>query len=417
MGWRPLLQFGDLETARMELNTSIALLRELGDDAELATSLSDAGFTEVFGGSLTRADALLAEAEEIFARLGDRRREAWVRQHQAWSAFLSGDTALARARLEVANEVFEELGDELGISWALGLMAYVYFMERDLDKAAELAVRVRAISHDEGQSWAPAMMDSLLASIRLWKGDFAGANDLARSSAAAFRELGDRYGLVQALAPMMRALVALGRGDEALQAMEEAVAVSEGFGNLAMPSMAAAGTAAHLGLGERGVHLSEVAVERITRMGANGSESRITLALLLCQAGRAEDATIALLDVTDHTPYFHAVEALALALLDDAEGAVRSADAVEAEPGASYLDRVIAEVAAGAALARNGDQTAAAVRLGRAQETADDVGDVVAHNLVTNVASETVGPAIHPSEVDLAPGWRSVVESLAGAPS
>ena len=404
---------GDLESARIELASSVQLLRDLGDDIELATSLSDAGFTEVFGGSLTVADARLAEAEELFSRLGDRRRHAWVRQHQAWSAFLSGDTALARARLEVASEVFEELGDESGMSWALGLLAYVHFMERDLDTASELALRVRSISHDEGQNWAPAMMDSLLASIRLWRGDFAGAYELSRRSTIAFRELGDRFGLVQALAPMMRALVALGRAEEAQQAMEEAVAVSEFFGDLAMPNMAAAGTAAHLGLGQRGVHLGEEAVERIARMGADGSEPRITLALLLCQADRAEDAVTALLDVNVLTPYFYAVEALALALIGDGDGAIRSADVVAADPGASYLDRVIAEVAAGATLARCGDTDGAAERLSLARDTADEVRDVVAHNLVANVVSATIGPSVHPSELDLAPGWRSVVDALA----
>ena len=404
---------GDLARARRELGTSIAILRDLGDEAELATSLSDAGFAEVFGGSLHDAERLLAEAEELFVRLGDRRRHAWVRQHQAWVAFLGGDTALARERLVVANGVFEELGDESGTSWALGLLAYVHFMERDLDQATELATRVRSMSHDGGEAWAPAMMDSLLASIRLWSGDFAEADELSRRALISFREMGDRFGVVQALAPRMRALVALGRGHEARQAMEEAMALSESFGDLAFPYMAAAGTAAHLGLGERAVNLGESAVARITRMGADGSEAKVTLALLLCQAGRAEEAITVLFDVTERTPYYHAVSALASALLGDEEAAVDSADVVVAQPGASYLDSVIAGGAAGAALIGCGDEEGGRGRLASARRTADSVGDAVAHDLAVKAISVLTGPAVHPSELDLSPGWRNVVDSLA----
>ena len=279
---------GDLVLARTELATSIELLRELGDESELATSLSDAGLSELFGGSLKAAERHLAEAEELVVRLDDRRGHAWVRQHQAWVAFLSGDTVSARERLEVANEVFEELDDQAGISWALGLLAYVHFMERDLESAEELAVRVRDMSRDGGENWAPAMMNSLLASIKLWRGDFAGAEEKSRRSLHAFREMSDRFGIVQALAPRMRALVALGRSQEAIAGIEEAMSIGESSGDLSFPTMAAAGTAAHLGMGERGVQFGESAVWRTALMGSDGSEALVTLALLQCQAGSAE---------------------------------------------------------------------------------------------------------------------------------
>ena len=45
---------GNLDAARIELGTSVELFRELGDDIELATSLRERGFIEVFGGSLER---------------------------------------------------------------------------------------------------------------------------------------------------------------------------------------------------------------------------------------------------------------------------------------------------------------------------------------------------------------------------
>ena len=85
--------------------------------------------------------------------------------------------------------------------------------------------------------------------------------------------------------------MALGRTQEAERGVEEAVSLSEAFGDLALPTMAAAGTAVHLGLGERAVRLGESALASIEAMGADGSEVRTTLALGLCQVGRAEDLT------------------------------------------------------------------------------------------------------------------------------
>ena len=102
---------GDLVDARRELGESVEIFRALGDDIELATSLRERGFAEVFGGSLSDAEWLLGEAEALSDRLGDRRGRAWVRQHQAWAAFLSGDTALAETRLMAAAQEFDLLGD------------------------------------------------------------------------------------------------------------------------------------------------------------------------------------------------------------------------------------------------------------------------------------------------------------------
>ena len=404
---------GDIPLARAEIERSIELLRVAGNTTELGTSLSDAGFVEVFGGSLGKADELLTEAETLFIEIGDRRRRAWAVQHKAWVAFLSGDVSLARQRIEETLAVFEELGDEAGVSWCLGLMAYLHFMEGDLERATALAMRVRELSLEDGQSWAPAMMDTLLSAIRLWSGDFAGSNELSRRALVTFRETGDRFGIIFALAPRMRSLVALGRGDEAQVAMEEALALSESFGDLAYPAIAVAGAAAHLGLGERALELGERALRRSSAVGADDSEVRITLALLLCQAGRAEEALAELLEVAVESPYFHAVHALASVLTGDAAMAVKDADAVAAAKGASYLDRILAELAAGVALWRDGDASGAHTRLAAARDTALTVGDSVAHSLVANVDAATTGPSLHPSEVDLAPGWRNVVRSLA----
>jgi class 3 adenylate cyclase/tetratricopeptide (TPR) repeat protein len=407
-------QQGDLPAAREQLAMSVELLRPLGVDPELVTSLSDRGFVEVFGGSLDQADEILAEAERMADQLGDRRRLAWIRQHQAWVAFLSGDTELADQRLAVSSGLFEDLGDRSGASWALGLLAYVRFFQRRFADAEELATSVRREAHELGELWAPAMMDSLMASIRLWTGRFADAEELSRRALSGFRELNDRFGIVQALGPRMRALVALGREQEAERGLEEALSLADSFGDLALPTMAAAGTAAHLGLGARTVALSEVALSRLLAMHADGSEARITLALGLCQVGDPDRALATLLEVSNETPYSRAVTAVATAMAGMPSGAIEEAEAVIGDDTSTYLDRVLAHVAAAAAH-RPTDVGATMEHLGAASRTASEAGDAAAIALATTARLELADGDDRRTIPHLGDGWRRVVVDLAAA--
>ncbi len=404
---------GNLDAARAELGTSVELFRELGDDIELATSLRERGFVEVFGGSLSDAEWLLGEAEGLSERLDDRRGRAWVRQHQAWVAFLSGDLEMAETRLDLAAEEFEELGDRSGSGWANGLLAYVRFFQRRFADAELLATKVRADSLELGDLWAPAMMDSLLASIRLWSGRFSEAEELSRRALHSFRELGDRFGMVQALAPRVRSLIALGRTGEAERAIEEAMSLGDSFGDFAFPSMVAAGGAVHLGLGERAVVISESALVQLTAMGSDGSEVRATLALGLCQAGRAEEALAVLLDVRPDMPYGTAVHAIAAALTGDFVSPVADADVVWADEGSTYLDRVYAQIAAAAAVWHTGDRDAAVDRLEQARAAVSGVGDGVARALVAHASAALLGECADAEHEPVEAGWLCVIDGLA----
>ncbi|MFN3218184.1 MAG: adenylate/guanylate cyclase domain-containing protein [Acidimicrobiales bacterium] len=408
--------YGDLDAARDQLGASVEVFRRLGDDVELAASLRERGFVEVFGGSLADAEWLLGEAEALSERLGDARGQAWVRQHQAWAAFLSGDGELAEQRLALASRGFEEIGDRSGAVWATGLLAFLRFFGFRFDEAERLAVSVRAEANELGERWGPAMMDTLVASIRLWTGDFDEAETLARRAAHEFRDLDDRFGLVQALGPRNRALVALGRDHEAEQGIEEILALGDRFGDLSFPLMAAAGSAVHLGLGSRAVVVSEAALERLAAMGADASETTVTHALGLCQTGAAEQALAVLDGMVVDFPYAHATRAVAAAMCGDDRQAIADADAVWSRDGATYLDRVLADIAAAAAEFRSGQSAAATDRLDRARTTADEAGDVVAMALAQS-ATSTLLPGVGPGStaIDsqaLRAGWRQVIAGL-----
>ena len=408
---------GNLTEARRELSRSVDIFRELGDDIELAASLRERGFSEVFGGSLADADWLLGEAEALSEQLNDQRGRAWVRQHQAWVAFLSGDLELAEKRLLLASGEFSELGDRSGSNWATGLLAYIRFFTMHFDEAEALAHAVRGEGLELGERWSPAMMDSLLASIRLWTGNFVEAERLSRRALVEFRSLDDKFGLVQALAPRNRALVALGRDEEAERGIEEVLSLGDAFGDLAFSVSAAAGAAVHLGLADRAVVMSELAVERMSVMGANAAEISTTYALALCQVGREEEALALFETIEVDFPYAYAVRALAAAISGDDVSPLVDAAEVWSITGSSYLDRAIADVAAAAVEVRTGDVLGADHRLSRTATLVTEVGDQVAMNLVAQVRAALLlsddGSDRFP-ESELRVGWRRVVTGLAG---
>jgi tetratricopeptide (TPR) repeat protein len=257
------------------------------------------------------------------------------------------------------------------------------------------------------------MMDSLIAAIRLWTSHFVEAEELSRRALTSFRQLGDKFGVVQALSPRMRALVALGRTHEAERGIEESLAMSDSFGELSFPMMAAAGASVHLGLGDRALDISQQALARSLAMGADGSESRITLALALCQVGRPDDALVALEQVENLTPYLWSVRSLARALTADASGAIEDAERILTDSGASYLDRVIAGTAGAAARMQLGDREAALEDFDRAKIVAADAGDVVAREFVALARSVVMSAERHLEVGHLGSGWKLVAESLA----
>jgi len=83
------------------------------------------------------------------------------------------------------------------------------------------------------------------------------------------------------------------------------------------------------------------------------------------------------------------------------------------EGGSTYLDRVIADVAAATAFASTGDVEAARCRLERARATALDAGDVVARELAVSVTAAIEGEPSPPDADHLGPGWRRVVADVA----
>ena len=225
---------GDYDEAEATLSEAVQEWRAAGDESGVANALRELGMSHLFRGELNEADALISEALAAYRNEGNRRGEAWALQNLAWISFSRGDAATAERRLQESAELFGELGDWGGLGWAFGLLAFVRYMQGRLDEAAELAEQIAVEGLETGNRWAVGMMDVLLADVALWRGRTRGAVREGRDAVKLFQEIGDRWGEIQASAPVVRALAELGEREEsetALARMREVAATlpSEGM--------------------------------------------------------------------------------------------------------------------------------------------------------------------------------------------
>ena len=266
----------------------------------------------------------------------------------------------------------------------LGLLAYVEFFLCHFDVAERLAAQVANEAEERGDTWAAAMMQTLQANLRLWQGRLDEAATLAETARKRFRKLEDRYGLSQAMAPLVRAQTALGRSAAALRTEEELFAISE---------IAPVGTQRVAGDRRRGDDRGDgaVAAAQATRAiaesggvppAAQAWEPLILLAMALAQCDRLDEAIAAIESLPDPEwdhPFAHAVGSLLCGMAHDAEESLEHAVAVLDQEGtSSYLDQVMAHVGAATADARLGDDAAAIADVEAGVELAFVVGDVVA---------------------------------------
>ncbi len=281
---------GDLPTAQDTLDRAVEQWREIGDPNGLAESLRFAGMTALFRGDMERAGTAIDEALGLFRTAHDRRGEAWALQNLAWLAFLQGEYTKAETRLEVSAEAFGEVGDWGGVSWALGLLAWVRFVQGNHAEARDLATRMEQEAAELGNRWAGAMMNVLLANIAVWAADPAQAGTQAESALEIFRSLGDPWGELQAMSPLLVSRTQAGRYLECLELIDEIETLGFQVADASlnrMPGMIRAATAVMAG-DERALEIANSQLGDLDGPLFINDEQRMLLGLANLQSGNVE---------------------------------------------------------------------------------------------------------------------------------
>ena len=408
---------GDMDEAREQLGLAVDLLRHAERPDLLARALRIRGFIEMFGGSLIDAEWFFGEADDLYHTLDDERGMAYIEQHRAWIAFLTGDLTTARQRLGHAATTLGNLGDRNGVGWAIGLLAFIEYFEGHFDVAESLAEVVRGEADRRGDEWAVGMMDTLLADLRLWQGKLDDAFTFADRARGRFKRLNDRFGLIQSLAALVRAQVALGKTAAAQRSSEELLTLADTGQHGAFPLLAVAGAAMHRGQGATAEAMARRALAELATSGGVALEPINILALALAQRGRTEEALVEIESAPDFAldhPFTRAVAALVSTVNGRPAEALVHADAVTQSTGVTYFDEVLAYLAAAGAAAQLGDHEHAELSAEAAVARAMAVGDVVAFGLATSAYVAITGKAhpAHDPRAQLADGWANIVSRL-----
>ena len=132
---------------------ALALYREAGDRAGIATTLANLGWQTWAAGDLAQGEALSREALAMHEALGDALGIALSRNNLAWIAMERGDFDDAQREFETVIASHERRGDARGVAFATNWLGSLMERRGELTRAIELhsrALEVGQLVTDHG---------------------------------------------------------------------------------------------------------------------------------------------------------------------------------------------------------------------------------------------------------------------------
>jgi non-specific serine/threonine protein kinase len=126
------------EDARASFERTVHLLRPIGQNWLLATSLMNLGTASVHTRDGARARELLDEAIEIYEKLGDRHFSSRASVQLGFAWMVDGDLARASELIGESIRTFFELEDRWGTTESIEAMAAVRAAQGAADRAARI---------------------------------------------------------------------------------------------------------------------------------------------------------------------------------------------------------------------------------------------------------------------------------------
>ena len=188
-----------------------ALLERSGArDADRAGALIAAGHLALTHMQHHEAAALLREARELSAQLGERRLEAWATHYAGLSSALDEDFGRATELLETALACFRRLDMRVGQARSLTVLGISRFVSGDASHAPELLDEALTINRQADDEWGEAVCLTYLGLIAARAGHAADASERFERAITLFRPFND--GVVMPIALVGQAAV-LARSD------------------------------------------------------------------------------------------------------------------------------------------------------------------------------------------------------------
>jgi predicted ATPase/DNA-binding CsgD family transcriptional regulator len=205
----------------------LSALLELAPEATArrAAALAALGTLLMFQNEAASAHPILAEAEALARRLGERRTIVQVLGRLAMVAAARFDLPAAAALTGEAVDLARELGDAESLATALSQAARVALGGRDVPRSVAMYRECVELCRGAGERWLRQRALLPLAVILSDQGDHDGARALGRESLGMARDLHDERMMVWSIEGLAWSAAGAGRAEEAATLLGAAAAV------------------------------------------------------------------------------------------------------------------------------------------------------------------------------------------------
>jgi len=222
---------GDFRADLQYSSMGVEKARNLGASLLLAQARKDQAWALTNLGRPEDAAAAASEAEQIFARSGDKRGRAVSINLGGILMENQGDAVGAKRKYEEALAIFRGLGNQMGTAAELDNLGDVLFSLGELQQSRRHYEDAMAIYRDLGHQNGVCLTKGALGSVLLALGDDAGAIHVSQEGVNICNHVGDRDKSAIALFNLGRALRLQGKTSEASSAESEAVSTFEAIGD------------------------------------------------------------------------------------------------------------------------------------------------------------------------------------------
>ncbi len=213
---------GSWSDGALELTTDlIPLLERQEAHGELSRAWRLVAMVEQMAGQLAKAGETISKVIHHARLAGDERMVARSALGMTFN-LVYGPTPAAQAIAECEALIDGDFADRQVQNLIICKVAQLHAMVGDFGKARTSVMAARAVLRDLGQAVRAASSSLDVAIVELLAGDPAGAEREIRPDCEMLEAIGETYFLSSMAATLARALLAQGRGDEALTWVETA---------------------------------------------------------------------------------------------------------------------------------------------------------------------------------------------------
>lgn len=190
-GWLASQQ-GDYDDARVLLEESLTIYRELRDPRGSGWALVDLGFLARYRGDYETGQSFLEESLKLFRQANDPEGAAYALGNLGLIVRDQGDYEAAEARLKESLALWSDLGDRFGYGWTLTALGMVARAQGRRELARAHLDESLTVSRELGDRQNTANVLGTLAALARDQQEYELARSRLRESLAILRDIGDR---------------------------------------------------------------------------------------------------------------------------------------------------------------------------------------------------------------------------------